>query len=150
VTARLAGALVVALVACESKPRFEAPMVLGGHEVSASVLNEGARIYEMRCASCHGRDGSGDGNAGRALKTRPRDFRTADFRYASAGEGTLPTDADLESVIVNGRIDEGMPAWAALSAEDVHAVIQFIKTFSPRWQAVREGERADHQAKGAG
>jgi mono/diheme cytochrome c family protein len=135
VTTKATGALVVALLACESRPRFETPVVLGGLEVSASVLNEGARIYEMRCASCHGRDGSGDGNAGRALKSRPRDFRTADFRYASAGEGTLPTDADLESVIRNGRIEEGMPAWAALSAEDVHAVIQFIKTFSPRWQS---------------
>ena len=133
--AKALGALVVALVACESKPRFEAPMVLGGQEVSASVLNEGARVYDMRCASCHGPDGSGDGNAGRALKTRPRDFRTADFRYSSAGEGTLPTDADLESVIRNGRVEEGMPAWAALSPEDVHAVIQFIKTFSPRWRS---------------
>ena len=141
--AKALGALVVALVACESKPRFEAPMVLGGAEVSAEVLNAGARIYDMRCASCHGRDGSGDGSAGRALSTRPRDFRTADFRYASAGEGTLPTDADLESVIRNGRIDEGMPAWAALSADDVHAVIQFIKTFSPKWQ-----DHANHAGAG--
>lgn len=133
--AKALGALVVALVACESRPRFEAPMVLGGQEVSASVLNQGARVYDMRCASCHGPDGAGDGNAGRALKTRPRDFRTADFRYSSAGEGTLPTDADLESVIRNGRVEEGMPAWAALSPEDVHAVIQFIKTLSPRWRS---------------
>ena len=141
--AKALGVLVVALVACESKPRFEAPRVLGGEQVSAEVLNAGARVYDMRCASCHGRDGSGDGSAGRALSTRPRDFRTADFRYASAGEGTLPTDADLESVIRNGRIDEGMPAWAALSADDVHAVIQFIKTFSPKWQ-----DHANHAGAG--
>ena len=147
--AKALGALVVALVACESKPRFEAPMVLGGHEVSASVLNQGARVYDMRCASCHGNDGSGNGNAGRALKSRPRDFRTADFRYASEGEGTLPTDADLESVIRNGRLEEGMPAWTALSAEDVHAVIQFIKTFSPKWQG-REHDSGTHQVAGAG
>jgi mono/diheme cytochrome c family protein len=124
----------VQMVGCETKPRFEAPMVLGGQEISAEVLNQGARVYDMRCASCHGNDGSGNGSAGRALKSPPRDFRTADFRYASGGEGSLPTDGDLSSVIRMGRIEEGMPAWAALSDDDVHAVVQYIKTFSPRWQ----------------
>jgi mono/diheme cytochrome c family protein len=131
---RAIAVLVVALLGCESAPRFSAPMTLGGVEVSADVLNQGAHVYDMRCASCHAGNGSGEGNAGRALKSKPRDFRTADFRYKSTPDGTLPTDADIEAVIRQGRIEEGMPAWQMLSAEDVHAVIQYIKTFSPRWQ----------------
>lgn len=125
---------VVALLGCESAPRFTAPMTLGGVEVSAEILDQGARVYDLRCASCHAGNGSGEGNAGRALKSKPRDFRTADFRYKSTAGDALPTDADIEAVIRHGRIEEGMPAWQALSAEDVHAVIQYIKTFSPRWQ----------------
>jgi mono/diheme cytochrome c family protein len=137
----LAGAAVVlggTAVACESAPRFAAPMVLGGVEVSAETLNQGARVYEMRCASCHGVDGSGNGSAGRALKEKPRDFRTADFRYKSTEADALPTDADLLSVVENGRIEEGMPAWSTLTPEDRHAVVQYIKTFSPRWHGNAE------------
>lgn len=125
--------LLVALAACgESAPRFTQPMTLGGVEVPAAVLDAGARVYEMRCASCHGADGSGNGSAGRALKVPPRDFRTADFRYVST-PGELPTDDDLMGTVRNGRIDNGMPAWNTLTPEDLHAVVQYIKTFSPRW-----------------
>jgi mono/diheme cytochrome c family protein len=47
----------------------------------------------------------------------------------------LPSDADLEETIRRGRPGTGMPAWDGLSAEDMYAVIQYLKTFSPRWQA---------------
>jgi len=107
---------------------------LGGASVPADVLNRGARVYALYCASCHGEDGSGEGPAARSLPNKPRDFRAADFEYVTAGPGNLPSDADLDSTIVNGRISEGMPAWSGLTEPDRHAVIQFIKTFSPRWQ----------------
>lgn len=128
------GVIATALAACESAPRFEAPLTLGGAEIPAEVLNQGARVYEMRCASCHGADGSGSGSAGRALAQPPRDFRTAEFRYRSTADGELPTDADLERTIREGRIENGMPAWGTLTDADRHAVIQYIKTFSPRWR----------------
>jgi mono/diheme cytochrome c family protein len=110
-------------------------MTLGGEQVSPEVLNRGARVYAMRCASCHGADGSGNGPSGRALKELPRDFREADFKYKSTGQGELPTDADIEQVIVKGKVESGMPAWPGISAEDLHAVVQYIKTFSPRWKS---------------
>lgn len=126
--------LLVALAACgESAPRFTAPMTLGGVEVPAAVLDAGARVYEMRCASCHGADGSGNGSAGRALAVPPRDFRTAEFRYSSTPAGELPSDDDLMATVRDGRIDNGMPAWNTLTPDDLHAVVQYIKTFSPRW-----------------
>jgi hypothetical protein len=80
------------------------------------------------------RDGSGQGPAARSLVKPPRDFRAADFAYASGGPGELPTDADLDLTIRKGRVENGMPAWQGLTDPDRHAVIQFIKTFSPRWQ----------------
>lgn len=119
----------------EPEPRFTAPMTLGGVEIPADVLNRGARVYMMYCASCHGDDGSGQGPAARSLVKPPRDFRAADFAYTSGAPGTLPTDADLDVTIRNGRVENGMPAWSGLTDPDRHAVIQYIKTFSPRWRS---------------
>jgi mono/diheme cytochrome c family protein len=127
-------AILLVPVACEDAPKFHAPMTLGGVEVSAEVLNTGARVYEMRCATCHGADGSGQGSGGQALAQPPRDFRAADFRYKSTEGDTLPTDADLALTIREGRVENGMPSWRTLTAEDQHAVIQYIKTFSTKWQ----------------
>lgn len=132
------GALVVlgTAGACgEPTPRFTAPMTLSGVEVAPDVLNRGERVFMMYCASCHGEDGSGQGPAARSLVKPPRDFRAADFAYVSGGPGELPTDADLDVTIRNGRVENGMPAWNGLTDPDRHAVIQFIKTFSPRWQS---------------
>lgn len=118
-----------------SEPQFSGPRVLGGVEVSADTLNRGARAYALRCASCHGPQGGGDGPAGRGLPRNPRDFREADFEYKSTPAGELPTDEDLVAVIREGRLDGGMPSFANLSDDDISAVVQYIKTFSPRWAA---------------
>lgn len=108
-------------------------MVLGGQRVEPEILARGARVYALYCVSCHGADGSGQANAGRSFTVPPRDFRKADFRYVSGPQGSLPSDEDLEQTIRRGVPDNGMPAWDGLPAEDRHAVIQYLKTFSERW-----------------
>ncbi len=117
----------------EDPPKFTANQTLGGQEVSADVLNAGHRTYEMRCAACHGSDGSGQGPASTGLAAAPRDFRQADFKYKSTPAGTLPSDEDMDIVLRNGKLDNGMPAFGGLTDADRHAVLQYIKTFSPRW-----------------
>lgn len=125
----------VAPIACGDAPRrFTEPMVLGGQEVAPEVLERGARAYGLFCVSCHGVDGSGRGNASRSFDTPPRDFREAAFAYVSGPAGSLPSDADLQETILHGRPGTGMPAWDGLDPADVHAVIQYLKTFSPRWK----------------
>ncbi|MGH1341551.1 MAG: c-type cytochrome [Nannocystales bacterium] len=127
-------AATASVSACEEDPpKFSAPMVLGGEEVPAEVLNAGHRSFEMRCASCHGRDGSGQGPASSGLAHPPRDFRQADFKYKSVADGALPSDEDLDITIRNGKLANGMPAFSGLSDDDRHAIIQYLKTFSPRW-----------------
>jgi mono/diheme cytochrome c family protein len=119
---------------CGDPPRrFTAPLVLGGQEVAPEVLDRGARVYGLYCVSCHGADGSGQAAVTRSMATPPRDFREAAYRYVSGPEGSLPTDADLEATIRHGRPSTGMPAWDGLPAEDLHAVVQYLKTLSPRW-----------------
>jgi mono/diheme cytochrome c family protein len=131
----LASISALAPAACgESAPKFHAPMKLGGVEVSADELNRGARVFALYCVSCHGEDGSGKGPAAASLVKPPRDFRAADFQYKSTPGDELPTDEDLDYTIRKGRVETGMPAWGGLTDADRHAVMQYLKTFSPRWQ----------------
>ena len=136
---RAAWTLAVALLlACEAAPpQFTEPQVLGGVTVPAETLNDGQKLFNRYCASCHGYDGGGQGPAARNLNAR--DFRSGHFLYKSTPGDELPTDADLAATIKRGKVDKGMPAWGGLRDDDVHALVSYIKTFSPRW---REASRA--------
>jgi mono/diheme cytochrome c family protein len=103
-------------------------------DVGAETLNHGQKLFNRYCATCHGYEGRGDGGGARNLDPKPRDFQTAEFLYASAGAGQLPTDSDLRNTIREGVTTRGMPAWAGMRGEDLDALVSYIKTFSPRWQ----------------
>jgi mono/diheme cytochrome c family protein len=133
----------VSLAGCESKPSaFSEPMTLGGREVSAETLNQGRDLYRMHCVSCHGESGAGDGPAARSLSFPPRDFRAADFQPGTGREGNLsfgeasqlPSHEALVERIRDGAPERGMPTWKGMRDEDLSALADYIKTFSPRWQ----------------
>lgn len=139
-TVGLAGLLAFG-TGCESgPPPFTGPRTLvrvgeAPLEVGAEALNHGQKLYGRYCATCHGYEGRGDGGGARNLDPKPRDFQAADFLYASAGRGELPTDSDLRNTIREGVTGRGMPAWSGLRTDDLDALVSYIKTFSPRWQA---------------
>ncbi|GEM_PF-2977575 len=138
------GVLTMSMACAEApEPRFAAAVRLGGVEVSADVLNQGERLYRRYCASCHGEDGSGTGAMAKQLPFPPRDLRTGQFQTASLDADALPSDDDLESIVRDGRPARGMPGWAGLRPEDRFAVVQFIKTLSPRWQAPNDALKSD-------
>ena len=86
---------------------------------SASSIVRGAKLFATHCASCHGREGRGDGPAGRFLRVKPSDL-TADHVYGH-------TDGDLYWWITNG-IREVMPPFAlALDEEARWNVIDFVR-----------------------
>ncbi len=136
----LALCLLTLGTACESgPPPFTGPRTLlrvgeTPVEISADVLNQGQKLFNRYCGSCHGYEGKGDGSAARRLDPKPRDFQAAQFLYASAGEGQLPTDSDLKNTIRHGVTARGMPAWGGMQEADLDALVSYIKTFSPRWQ----------------
>jgi mono/diheme cytochrome c family protein len=68
----------------------------------------------------------------------PRDFRRGIVKYASVPSGQLPTDADLARTIRHGLAGTPMRAWD-LPDDDVDAIVQYLKTFSPRWRTERAG-----------
>jgi mono/diheme cytochrome c family protein len=126
-------AVLLALGGCKQPaPAFTESMTLGGREVSADTLNQGRDLYFKYCVSCHGETGAGDGPAARSLKFPPRDFRIAEFSFASQGQ--LPTHEALIDRIRTGVPERGMPPWTGMREEDLSALAYYIKTFSPAWK----------------
>jgi len=139
-------ALLLSLVTLGSAcggPGYDKPIQLGGRLVQPDVLNRGRDLFNRFCATCHGYDGKAETSQARQLDPRPRDLTTAQFKRV-ATPGALPTDAELTTIIRNGIPGTGMPAWPQLQGDDLDAVMQYLKTFSPRWnsEATTDPKRA--------
>ena len=72
---------------------------------------QGKLVYERYCISCHGEKGNGQGEFAEWISTKPRDYRQGTFKWRSTPSGSLPTDADLERVLINGLYGTFMPSW---------------------------------------
>lgn len=96
----------------------------------------GQQVYERRCIGCHGAKGDGRGPVAQFLDIKPRDFTTGKFKFRSTrgGPNSLPSDEDLFITISHGLWGTAMPPWYKISVEERVAVIQYLKTFSARWQ----------------
>ncbi|MFQ5628116.1 MAG: c-type cytochrome [bacterium] len=99
---------------------------------------EGKKIYEQKCAHCHGVEGKGDGSAAERLNPRPRDFTRGKYKIRSTESRQLPTDEDLLDVITKGMPGTSMPAWDNLSENDRRLLVAYIKTFSKRFELTEE------------
>ena len=83
---------------------------------SDAALKEAKSMYGMRCASCHGMDGSGKGPIAAALKPPPRDLRDPAWQSSV-------TDQFIEKIIERGGTAVGkspaMPASPDLAGKPV-------------------------------
>ena len=91
-------------------------------------------VYTKNCVACHGKRGDGKGEMGLTIQPPPRDFGSGIFKYRSTPSGSLPTNEDLARTVRQGIADTAMPAFTTLLQRDVDAVIEYVKTFSPRWR----------------
>ena len=123
---------------CKSQ-KFSAPVKLGGKWIPAQTLNQGHDVYMNNCLSCHGVVGDGKGPASIGQMPQPRNFQQGLFKFANVTSGELPRDEDLERTIRYGLRGTGMLPWD-ISNSDLHAVIQYLKTFSPAWRDKVPGE----------
>ena len=119
---------------------FEEPMTLGGKVVPAEVLTLGEQAYVQYCRACHGEAGDGKGPAARGMRPPPRDFTQGTFKFGAVMGGELPNDQDLERIIRSGLHGTAMLAWDGVPQHKVQAIIQYVKTFSPRWKEEEPGE----------
>jgi mono/diheme cytochrome c family protein len=115
-------------------------MTLGGKPIPAEVLTAGQRAYAVYCRSCHGDKGDGQGPAAKGLRPPPRDFTLGAFKFAAVPGGTLPNDADLERIVSTGLHGTAMRGWDGIPPGTRRAIIQYLKTFSPRWKDEEPGE----------
>jgi len=71
----------------------------------------GAELYTAHCASCHGKDGKGDGPAASALKVKPTDLTT----IAQKNRGRFPGGNLFQIIKWGGAIashgSKDMPVW---------------------------------------
>lgn len=112
-------------------------------EVTAQFLERGKTVYAQNCLACHGVKGDGKGDAAAFLLPKPRDFVHANFRLRSTPSGRLPTDVDLFRSVSLGMPGTPMPPWRVnLSENDRWAVVEYIKTFSPRFADTNEDRSA--------
>ena len=123
---------------------FFASLMLFANALAAASTNmasvethetlQGHFVYMKNCVFCHGRRGDGKGEMGLTVQPPPRDFGAGVFKYRSTPSGSLPTNDDLMHTVREGLPDTAMPSFAALPQRDVQAVIEYVKTFSPKWR----------------
>lgn len=112
----------------------------GKDKPSSEVLARGKSLYEKKCSICHGASGKGDGDADYLLFPKPRDFARGLFKIRSTPTDELPTDDDLFDTITKGMAGTAMPSWASLPEGDRRALVQYVKTFSKRFEEEGPGE----------
>jgi cytochrome c5 len=82
----------------------------------------GNKIYQERCALCHGPEGKGDGPAAAGLNPKPRNHTDGTYMKTR-------TDDQLLEVIHHGK--GGMPAWGGILTEtEIHAVLKHFRTLA--------------------
>jgi mono/diheme cytochrome c family protein len=133
---------LLGLTGCPSDevPRFVSAEVLGGVAVPAATLNRGAAAYLRSCRPCHGALGDGQGPQAVGMTPPPRDLRLGVIAFASVPAGSLWRDEDVVRIVRAGLAGTGMRAWRDISDDDLAAIVQFVKTLSPRFREERPGE----------
>jgi mono/diheme cytochrome c family protein len=102
-----------------------------GPDVGTDAQREaGKTLYAKYCVQCHGEKGDGNGYATQHLYPRPRDFTTGKFKVRTTPNGALPTHEDLVRIIRIGMPYTSMPAWPALTNDEVSNLAYYVKTFS--------------------
>ena len=109
---------------------------INAQPAGAATASRGKDVYDVHCVECHGTSGKGDGPAAHLLSPRPRDFSLARYKIRTTETGSVPTDGDLLRSVRQGLYGSAMPAWqTVLPDEDIRAVVEYLKTLSPRFAA---------------
>lgn len=95
-------------------------------EAPAEIVAEGKKIFEGKgtCVNCHGKEGNGQGPAGKVLNPGPRDFTNCKFHKKRK-------DGELMWVVMNGSPGTGMVSMipATISEEEGWKVLAYERSF---------------------
>jgi cytochrome c oxidase cbb3-type subunit 3 len=110
----------------------KSPTPAGGATVQgAPAATEGKKVFESRCAECHGLDGHGG-------------ERAPDIATSAKTQGR--NDEQLLRIITRGMPDTGMPAFASLSDESRNSVVAYLRMLQGK--AVEEVKLSGDPHKG--
>lgn len=122
-------ALVPLICACAASVGSQ--QVVAQDTGSPAQREAGKVLYTKYCAQCHGDKGDGEGHATPHLSPKPRNFTSGKFKVRTTPNGALPTHQDLVTIIRRGMPYTSMPAWPALSNQDVDNLAYYLTTFAP-------------------
>ncbi|TKC97262.1 c-type cytochrome [Polyangium fumosum] len=92
--------------------------------LTGAALEETRKLYDLRCAPCHGVNGRGDGPAAVNLVPRPRDFGDPEWQTATK-------DESIERIVREGGRAVGksmmMPSNTDLTDADVQALRAYVR-----------------------
>ncbi len=118
-----------------------APGENAAYNQRVSLIQRGHGVYLRNCLGCHGEFGDGKGPAAKLLITKPRDFTSGIYKFRSTDSGSLPMEADLHRTLTRGLARVSMPDFRLMPEGDKLAVIEYIKTFYPRWARDQQDRR---------
>jgi mono/diheme cytochrome c family protein len=130
-TRRLIGVCLAVLVASMWAATTGSVRVTAQDVGTDAQRESGKQLYVRNCAQCHGDKGDGQGYATPHLYPQPRNFTAGKFKVRTTPNGALPTQQDLVNIIRRGMPYTSMPAWPALSDQQVSDLAYYIKTFYP-------------------
>jgi mono/diheme cytochrome c family protein len=88
----------------------------------AKTIEQGRKVAQINCVTCHGAKGKGDGAAAVALNPKPADWTSKTVQDDSDGE--------LFWKISTGR--GAMPAWRHLPENDRWALVRYIRSLAAK------------------
>lgn len=96
------------------------------------TLTESAELYRVRCLTCHGALGAGDGPTGMYLNPRPRDLRDGIFKWVDVEANRRPRRADLLQVLERGVRGSAMPSFRRYSRGELEGLVDWVRYLAVR------------------
>ncbi len=92
-------------------------LVLLSAGATTAFAADGAKLYNKKCAMCHGKDG-----VAKSMAEGSANFNDAEFRENTSLE-------DIVCITTEGIPDSDMPAYEGkFSPEEIQAIAEYIKT----------------------
>lgn len=97
----------------DSEKQRKSPVAAG-----PKAVEQGRKVAQVNCVSCHGSGGKGNGPAAMALSPKPADWTSKKVQDE--------TDGEVFWKITTGR--GPMPSWKHLPESDRWALVQYIRS----------------------